>query len=147
MIRAALRHVLLAVLVVLWAAALALPAIRVRGGPTLRGFDVLIRGWQAFDSGVYAWSANPLFLAAALLCAFRLHRTAGVVAGIGCVLALTSFGSAGIAASAGNRVPSFAFQSGFYLWLASQFALLVCCWIWAARTRDTVASKNIPPSG
>lgn len=131
---------LLAALVASWAAALALPAVRVGGGPTLRGFDVLTRGWQGFDFGVYAWSANPLFLFAALLCGLRFHALAGVVAGVGCVLALTSFAAAGIAESAGRAVPSFAFQSGFYLWLASQFALLVYCWAWAARTRDTVQS-------
>jgi hypothetical protein len=112
----------------LWAVSLALPALRVGGGPALRGVEVLSRGWQAFDAGVYAWLANPLFVTAAVLCWQRLHRAAGVFAGIACVLAMTSFAAADVAARGGAPVPEFAFQGGFYVWLASHFALLLCSW-------------------
>ena len=117
-----------AAVVALWAVSLALAAVRVDGGPELRGIELLGRGWEGLDSGVYAWLANPLFLVAAVLCWFAHVRTAALLAGASCVLALTSFGAAGAAARAGTSVPDFTFQSGFYVWLAAHFALLVCCW-------------------
>jgi hypothetical protein len=117
-----------AAVVALWALSLALAAVRVQGGPELRGIDLLSRGWEGLESGVYAWLANPFFLVAAVLCWLKFLRTAALLAGAGCMLALTSFGAAGAAARAGASVPDFAFQGGFYLWLAAHFALLVCCW-------------------
>jgi hypothetical protein len=117
-----------AAVVALWAISLALGAVRVEGGPELRGIDLLSRGFEGFEAGIYAWLANPLFLGAAVACWLEFRRSAALLAGLGCLLALTSFGAAGAAARAGTSVPDFTFQSGFYLWLAAHFALLVCCW-------------------
>jgi hypothetical protein len=122
-----LRYGGVAIALTFWAASLALPALRVTGGPTLRGIEVLSRGWQALDSGVYAWLANPLLLAAAIACWCGARRVGGTLAAAGCVLAVTSFAAARIAARAGTAIPEFTFAGGFYLWLASHFVLLVCC--------------------
>ena len=132
------RRGVLAVIVVLWVVSLALPAVRAGAAPALTGLDVLLRGWRAFEFGVYAWFANPAFLTAVVLGGMRRYAAASVLAGVGCVLALTSFAAGGIAASAGTPVPEPAMLAGFYGWLASQFALLACCARWAARTRDAV---------
>jgi hypothetical protein len=127
-----------------WSVALWLPAVQIGSGTSLRGFEVFVRGWQAFDLGVFSWAANPLFLTAVALCAWRCHRVAGVLAGVGCVLALTSFGAARLAASTGTSLPPVMLQAGFYAWLASQFALLAWCGICAVRTGIPARPKNIP---
>jgi len=115
------------IVLALWAVSLALPAMSVEGGPVLRGIDVLRRGWQASDAGVYAWFANPLFLAACAAGWRGLRGPAFVLAGAACVLALTSFATRGVAAASGAAVPVFVFHAGFYLWLATHFAMLLSC--------------------
>lgn len=129
------RIAVLAVALGLWVAALFLPAIAVPSGPTLSGLDALGRGWRAVDAGVYAWLANPLFLAAAVAFWLRGYALAGSLSGLGAVLALTSFAAADLAREAGAPAPAMALAAGFYLWLGAQFGLLVACWIWAFRSR------------
>jgi hypothetical protein len=109
----------------LWGASLMLPAAAGAGGPVLRGSDVLLRGWETLDSGVYAWLANPLFFLAAALCIYGARRIAGSVALLALVLAATSFGAGAALERAGTTVPDFTFASGFYVWLAGHVVLLL----------------------
>lgn len=109
----------------LWSLSLALPAIAITGGPVLRGSDALLRGWEALDSGVYAWLANPLFFVGAALCIGGVRRIAPTVGLLALVLAVTSFGAAAALERAGTTVPDFTFASGLYFWLGSYVALLV----------------------
>jgi len=124
-------------LLAVWAAALLMPAVVVQGGQAFNGFAVLSRGWQGFDAGVYAWLANPLFLIALVLCWLRFYEFAGILAGVGSVLALTSFAAAGIARDAGAAVPDLSLSAGFYLWLLAQLGLLASSWLWAFRPAHT----------
>lgn len=137
MTREALERGAIAVVVALWAASLALPALDFPGGPTVRGIEVLVRGAQALDSGVFAWLANPAFLTAAALAWGRSWRSAAAIAALGSALALTSFGAEGFAERSGASVPEFTFAPGFYLWLATHFALFACCWPRMFPGRDT----------
>jgi len=131
------RNATLAAMLGLWVAALFLPAIMVPGGPALSGLDVLVRGWRALDAGVYAWLANPLFMAAWVSCWRRRYVLAGTLSGVGAVLALTSFAAAGLARSVGSAVPDVTLAAGFYLWLAAQLGILAVAWISEFRTRYT----------
>lgn len=115
-------------LVLLWAASLPLPALEPAGGPALTGFDALTRGWRAADVGVYSWYANPAFLLAAAAAALGALRTAAVLAGVGLLLALTSFAAVPLARSGGlTAAPPLGFGPGFYLWLAAQAGLALWC--------------------
>ena len=136
-VRATRRRIVLAMLFGVWAAALFMPAVVVQGRQPFSGFAILSRGWQGIDAGVYAWLANPLFLIALGVCWFRSYEVAGIVAGVGCVLALTSFAAAGIARDAGAAVPDLSLSAGFYLWLLAQLGLLASSWLWAFRPAHT----------
>jgi len=111
----------------LWAISLALPAVAFVGGPVLRGSEMLLRGWEVLDAGVYAWLANPLFLVAAVLCWTDARRIAVSVGSLALVLAVTSFGAAAALEGAGTTVPDFTFASGFYVWLAGYLVLPPSC--------------------
>lgn len=123
------KRIELAAIAVPWFASLFLPALRIVGGPTIFGLELLTRGWQAAGSGVFAWFANPLFVAAMALGAAGAYAVAGSVASVGLLLALSSFGAADAARQAGAAVPEMYFQSGFYLWLSAQIALPAWCWL------------------
>jgi hypothetical protein len=123
----ALEHGAVAVAVGLWGVSLALPAVAIAGGPVLRGGDLLLRGWQALDGGVYAWLANPLFLAAGVLCLGGASRLARAVVLLALVLAVSSFRAGAALERAGTAVPDFTFASGLYVWLASFVVLLLAC--------------------
>jgi len=127
--REAVRWAMLATIVALWAASLALPAVRVAGGPDLDGFDILRQGWQGARAGVFAWYANPLFVVAVGMGLFAWQRCAGVIAGLALVLALTSFAASELAQGSGIAATTLSFDFGFYLWLAAQLGLLL--WSWA----------------
>jgi hypothetical protein len=116
-----------AIAVGLWGLSLALPAVAITGGPELRGSDLLLRGWEALDSGVYAWLANPLFLIAGILCMGGARRIARPVALLALVLAASSFRAATALERAGVAVPDFTFASGLYVWLAAFIVLLLVC--------------------
>lgn len=111
-----------------YAIALALPAVRAPGAGEFSGFDLLLEGWRGVRTGSFAWFANPLFQAAVLLGIGELRRTAGVAAGLACVLALTSFSATAVARSAGVALPELDYRAGFYVWLAAQFLLLAWAW-------------------
>ena len=120
---------MLVTIVALWAASLALPAVRVAGGPDLDGFDILRQGWQGARAGVFAWYANPLFVIAVCMGLFAWQRCAGVISGLALVLALTSFAASELAQGSGTAATALFFDIGFYLWLAAQMGLLL--WSWA----------------
>ena len=109
----------------LWGLSLVLPAVAITGGPVLRGNDVLLRGWETLDSGVYAWLANPLFFVAAVLCIAGARRVAPAVGLLALVLAVTSFTAGAALERAGTTVPDFRFAVGLYVWLGSYCALLL----------------------
>jgi hypothetical protein len=111
----------------LWVVSLALPAVAIVGGPVLRGSDLLLRGWEALDSGVYAWLANPLFVIAVVLCVSGARRIARAVVLLALVIAVTSFRAAAALERAGTDVPDFTFASGLYVWLAGFVVLLLAC--------------------
>jgi hypothetical protein len=111
----------------LWGISLALPAVAITGGPVFRGGDLLLRAWEALDSGVYAWLANPLLFVAVALCVGRARQMAGVVALLALVLAVSSFRAAAALERAGTTVPDFTFASGLYVWLAAFVVLLLAC--------------------
>ena len=116
-----------ALAVALWGVSLVLSAVAITGGPALRGSDVLLRGWEALDAGVYAWLANPLFFVAAALCIRGARRVAPSVALLALVLAVTSLGAGAALERGGTTVPDFTFGSGLYVWLGAYVALLVAC--------------------
>jgi hypothetical protein len=133
--RAALSRTELAAIAVPWITALFLPAIRIVGGPPVRGLELLEHGWRAAESGVLAWCANPLFGVAMLLAAVGAYAAAGCVSGVGLVLALTSFAAPQVARASGAAVPELYFEPGFYLWLLACLALPAWCWsaLWRRR--------------
>src|SRR5690606_41605813 len=63
-------------IVLLWAASLALPALAA-GGRAFTGWEMLVDGWQGLSRGVYAWLANPLFIAASIAALAARHVAAG----------------------------------------------------------------------
>jgi hypothetical protein len=93
---------------------------------TLRGIDILLRGWQAIDIGVYAWLANPTLIVAVVALAMRKPLVACMLAALSSLLALSSFTAVGVAAGNGAVVPELSFLTGFYIWLATHFALFAC---------------------
>jgi hypothetical protein len=111
----------------LWAISLALPTVAITSGPVLRGGDLLLRGWEVLDSGVYAWIANPLFLIAGVLCVGGARRIARAIALLALVLAVSSFRATAVLERAGTDVPDFTFVSGLYVWLAAFVVLLLAC--------------------
>jgi hypothetical protein len=118
------QHLLL-VCILGWGASLLLPAIEVQGGPGLSGFEVLRRGWTAGNNAVFAWYANPLFLAAVLCHCKRWSSAAFVLAAIAFVLGISSFWATEQARLAGTAaVPPFSFRAGFYVWLGALAGLL-----------------------
>jgi hypothetical protein len=137
------RRAALAVCALVWIVSLLLPAVRLSGGPALDGFDVLRDGWQAQRAGVYGWYANPAFLAALIASAAGWRRTAAAIAGVGLVLALSSFAADGTIRDAGLAAPASTFAIGFYSWLAAHAALCVWCIVDARRGRRSRRDRNV----
>jgi hypothetical protein len=120
----------------LWVISLAMPAVAIKGGPVLRGSDLLLRGWEALASGVYAWLANPLFAIAVIFCVGGAPRIARALVLLALVLAVTSFHAAAVLERTGTTLPDFTFASGLYVWLASFVVLLLACLAYLARPVD-----------
>lgn len=135
-----LRAAVLAVIVGVWALSLLLPAVEAAGS-RLTGFDVLLQGWRGTRAAVLAWYANPLFVLAVLFSARRHARAAAVCAALAVALSLTSFAAREIAAAAGVTAPPGRLDTGFYVWLAAQLALL------AVTIRALVAARSHATSG
>lgn len=103
----------------LYAVSLAMPAIEGSGFPAFTGLDVLRQGAAAWREGIVAWYANPLFVAAIITCWLRLYRFGLAAAGIGLLLALSSFSAEWAAENSGRSVPAFRFAVGFYVWIGA----------------------------
>jgi hypothetical protein len=130
------QRALLAVAVLAWLAALALPAMGA-GGRTFDGLEVLERGWEGSSRAVLAWYANPLFVLAAVFGLSRYRRSAVAVAFAAFALALSSFATNELAALTGAAVPQVTLYAGFYVWLAAYAAL--CAWA-------VLAARSVPLS-
>lgn len=131
------RRAVLAAIGSVWALSLLFPAVQLQGGPTLHGWTLLMRGWQAAGSGILAWYANPLFLIALAAAVGGAPRAAGALSGAGLVLGLTSFAAGELAAARGLPVTGLSFATGFYVWLAAQVALVTfSCWCAIAPQRQ-----------
>lgn len=109
----------------LFIAALPLPAIDGAGFPAFSGLDVLRQGASAWRDGVVAWYANPVFFVALLVGFLRHHGLALAAAIVGLLLALSSFTAGPMAEGTGRSVPDFGFAIGFYLWLCAFAALIL----------------------
>lgn len=145
------RFGVLAGVALLWISALALPAMRVGGGPELRGVDVFLQGWKGGAHGILAWYANPLLAAALALAAACRFRAAAAAAGVATLLALSSTLVGPILHLQMSRVPALSLLVGFYAWLAAIVALL--CWsVKRALARDAVRRhserhRGVPAGG
>lgn len=113
---------LLVAIALLFAASLVLPALAA-GGREFSGWELLVDGWQGLSRGVYAWLANPLFVAA-LASAFVARD---VVAATLSAAALVVGGSSVFAESAlrarMTSVPEIELEVGFLLWIGAFGAL------------------------
>ncbi len=123
--RALLTASLLLFVVSLW-----LPPFRVEAAdpyPWPRGWLVLLMGWLGIADGMLAWFANPLLLAAWLL-AWRRRRGATIVtAALALLLGLSFLLNSQISVDeAGNQSPLHHDGSGYWLWLGSLAAILLC---------------------
>lgn len=103
----------------LYGLSLAMPAIEGSGFPAFSGLEVLRQGAAAWRDGIVAWYANPLFVAAIVMCWFRHYRLALTTAGLGLLLVLSSFSAEWAAESSGRNVPAFRFAAGFYVWVVA----------------------------
>jgi hypothetical protein len=129
------RLVPLGAVALLWAAALALPALRIRGGPVLDGADLLLRGWQGASRGIFAWYANPLFAAALGLAALGRDGAAALLSLLALGLALSSLALEPLLRLRMSSVPEIDFSAGLYVWLAAIFVLALRSSLWAYRGR------------
>lgn len=131
------RGIAPAAIALVWMLSLALPAIEVSGGPTLSGFELLLRGWEGASRGVFAWFANPLFIGALALTLARRDGAAGVVSTLALALGLTSFATEAVIGRV-QPVPELTLLAGFYVWLAALAALCAFClraWLAVRRFR------------
>lgn len=106
----------------LWAASLALPALAA-GGRSFTGFELLLQGWQGASRGVYAWFANPLFIAALVCALFARDAAAAGLAGIAALLGGTSVFAESALRDRMSTVPDIELHVGFYLWMVALVAL------------------------
>lgn len=125
---------------VLWAVSLALPAVGVAGGPTLRGSDVLVQGYAAWRQGVLAWFANPALVCAAVAAWLRLDRVSVALSILGLGLALSSFLAGAVARGGGASVPEFSFLAGFYVWLGAHCGMFLAAFGGAVLHRNAAQS-------
>jgi hypothetical protein len=127
--KAAPRLAAIASIVTAWVASLLLPALTVRGGPTVTGLDLLVQGGEATSRGLFAWYANPLFVMAVVAAAANRARAAGVASGAAVVLALTSFAAEEMLGRQLSFVPSLELRAGFFVWVAALVAMFLWSWV------------------
>jgi len=105
--------------VTLWLVSLLLPAVTPRGGRSVPGYEILLKGFEATDYGVFAWLANPLFWIAVVFAALRRYRAALAVAALSLFFALQSFAAAPLARRQGGPTLELVFEVGFFIWLGA----------------------------
>lgn len=113
----------LAIVAGLYAASMLMPALRVAGGPTMNGADLLVRGWEGITRGVLAWYANPAFAVAFALTLLRRDRAAAASSVLALLLAATTAAVETILSLQMSRVPTLVLLPGFYVWIAAIIAL------------------------
>jgi hypothetical protein len=106
----------------LWAASLVFPALTA-GGRTFTGFELLVDGWQGVSRGVYAWFANPLFVAALACALLRRDRLAAALSAVAALLGATSIFIEPILRERMTSVPDIDMRGGFYAWMVALAAL------------------------
>jgi hypothetical protein len=121
----AVGFLVLAIVAVLYAASLLMPALRVAGGPVMNGAELLVRGWEGITRGVLAWYANPAFAVAFALTWLRRDRAAAAVSALALLLAATTAAVEATLALQMSRVPALVLLPGFYVWLAAVVVLFV----------------------
>ena len=89
------------------------------------GFGELLVGWYAALSGVYAWLANPLLLAAWI----TFRSKSALVSSLCTVAALCAMASFLLVhrievSEAGNTARIAGYGAGYWLWISSGLALL-----------------------
>ncbi|HEU4619167.1 MAG TPA: hypothetical protein VFV10_14100 [Gammaproteobacteria bacterium] len=139
------RFLPLCAFALLWGVSLALPAVRVRGGPVFDGADLLLRGWQGAARGILAWYANPLFAAALALAALRRDVAAAVLSLLALALALTSFALEPLLELGMASVPDIGFLPGLYVWLSALAAAAVWSSLrapWGGRGPETAREER-----
>lgn len=134
---------LLLAIALLWTGSLALPALAA-GGRFFTGFELLLDGWQGMSRGVYAWLANPLFVAA-LACALLARE---VLAALLSTLAAALGGSSVFVESALRArmasVPEIDLRIGFYLWMIALAALCLRALTCVLLSRRRAAAERGP---
>jgi hypothetical protein len=129
------RRAIVGVAVISYVAACVAPVLRfdqienaTRPPQIMRGYEVLLLGWQGIFAGNFAWMANVLLLASALLLLTSHVRAAAISAGIALVVALqtlTLLGARVIADEGGvTHMTMSRLYVGFYLWIASIAVML-----------------------
>ena len=124
------RRAMVGVAVMSYVAACVTPVLRfdqienaMRPPQIMKGYEVLLLGWQGVFIGNFAWMANVLLLASALLLLTSRVRAASICAAIAFVVALqtlTLFGARVIADEGGvTHMTMSRLYVGFYLWIAS----------------------------
>ena len=95
----------------------------------MKGYEVLLLGWQGIFAGNFAWTANVFLLASALLLLTSHARAAAICAGIALLFALQTLlllGARVIADEGGvTHMTMSRLYVGFYLWIASIAVMLV----------------------
>ncbi len=117
-------RLLLLLIGLLWAVSLALPSL-IAGGRSFTGYELLVDGWQGLSRGVYAWLANPLFVAALAAGWFGRDRVAAVGAAAGLVLGATSARVESVLSARMASVPEIELGVGYYLWMTALAALVL----------------------
>ena len=99
----------------------------------MKGYEALLLGWQGIFVGNFAWVANVLLLASALLLLTSHVRAAAISSGIALVVALQTLmllGARVIADEGGvTHMTMSRLYIGFYLWIAS-IAVVLASSLW-----------------
>ena len=94
----------------------------------MKGYEALLLGWQGIFVGNFAWTANVLLLASAVLLLTSHARAAAICAGIALVVGLQTLmllGARVIADEGGvTHMTMSRLYIGFYLWIASIVVVL-----------------------
>ncbi len=104
------------------------------------GYVLLALGWLAALTGIFAWFANPLLLAALICGVFRAWRATTVLAVVALLVALSFLRVDQIVVS---EAPTYAkvarLGPGYWLWLAS---MIVCAGAGLAGMAEARAAKR-----